>query len=263
MCAVENLLQYSKIYIVRNKHLFMVTKEEALRELNLSDKEVKVYLSVLMLGQSSVNSVAKKSNLNRVTTYDVLKALLEKGFASYVIISGIKHFEAVDPSKFIDSLKEKQEKIQSVLPELETIKTSLTKKPQIEIYEEINGLKSIFNDVLKENKETWFIGDPKMIETLEFYFPHFIKQKRKQNIFSKVITLNCPSMRKYKKQSSKKYLNMKFIKERIYMTKILYGSKIAFLTFKEKNYVGILIDNEDITKTEKALFENLWKNSKA
>lgn len=79
----------------------MVTKEEALKELNLSDKEVKVYLSLLMLGQSTVNDIAKKANLNRVTTYDILKALLERGFVSYVIISGVKHFEAVQPSKFL------------------------------------------------------------------------------------------------------------------------------------------------------------------
>ncbi|MCX6742367.1 MAG: helix-turn-helix domain-containing protein [Candidatus Pacearchaeota archaeon] len=240
----------------------MVSKEDALKELNLNDKEIKVYLSLLMLGQSSVNAVAKKSNLNRVSTYDILKALLEKGFVSYVIISGVKHFEAVDPSKFLDSLREKQEKIKEVLPELKSIKSSLTKKPQIEMFEEINGLKSIFNDILKENKETWFIGDPKMIKALEFYFPHFIMHKRKQGIFSKVITLDCAEMKQYQKEAPKKFINMKFIQDKIEMTKIIYGDKIAFLTFKEKNSIGILIENKEITETERKLFEILWKQAK-
>jgi len=240
----------------------MVTKEEALKELNLSDKEVKVYLSLLMLGQSAVNAVAKKANLNRVSTYDILKSLLERGFVSYVIISGVKHFEAVDPSKFLDSLKEKQEKIEAVLPELEAVKSSLTKKPHIEMYEEINGLKSVFNDILKENKETCFIGDPKMLDALQFYFPHFIKQKRKQGIFSKVITYDCPAMRKYKKESPEKYINMRFIKQKIDMTKIFYGDKVAFLTFRERNSIAILINNKDIADTERKLFDILWINSK-
>ncbi len=239
----------------------MVTKEEALKELNLSDKEVKVYLSLLMLGQSTANSIAKKARLNRVTTYDILKALLERGFVSYVIKSGVKHFEAVDPSKFSDTLKEKQEKIKAIMPELKAIKASLTKKPQVEMFEEIKGLKSIFNDILKENKETLFIGDPKMLDKLQFYFPHFIKQKRKQGIFSKVITFDCPSMRKYKKQSPKKYLNMKFIKQEIEMTKVIYGNKVSFLTFKEKNSIGILINNKDIADTERKLFDMLWKQA--
>jgi len=236
----------------------MVTKEEALKELNLNDKEVKVYLSLLMLGKSTVQNISKKANLNRVSTYDLLKALLEKGFVSYVIISGVKHFEAVDPIKFIDNLKEKQAKIESILPELRSIKSSLIKKPQIEIFEEINGIKSIFNDILKEKKETLFIGDPNIFKSLEFYFPHFIKQKRKQRIFSKVLTSDCKDMREYRKKAPKKHISMKFINQKIDMTKIIYGNKLAFLTFKEKNSIGILINNKEIAETERKLFNELW-----
>ena len=36
-----------------------------LRELGLSDKEIKIYLTLLKLGQSTVNLIAKKANLNR------------------------------------------------------------------------------------------------------------------------------------------------------------------------------------------------------
>jgi sugar-specific transcriptional regulator TrmB len=240
----------------------MVTKEEALKELNLSEKEVKVYLSLLMLGKSTVNAVAKKARLNRVSTYDLLESLLNRGFVSYAIISGVKHFEAVEPSRFLDSLKEKQEKLEEVLPELESIKTTLTKKPQIEVYEEINGLKSIFNDILKENKETWFVGDPKMLDSLQFYFPHFIKQKRKQGLFSKVITYDCPAMRKYKSEAPERFIKMKYISQKVEMTKIVYGNKVAFLTFREKNSIGILINNEEIANTERKLFDILWTNSK-
>ncbi|MFC1723493.1 TrmB family transcriptional regulator [Nanoarchaeota archaeon] len=240
----------------------MVTKEEALKELNLSDKEVKVYISSLMLGQSSVNSISRKARLNRVTTYDILKALLERGFVSYVIKSGVRYFEAVDPSKFLDDLKEKQAKIKSVLPELEGIKATLTKKPQIEMYEEIKGLKSIFNDILKENKETWFIGDPKMMDALQFYFPHFIEHKRKHNIFSKVITYDCKKMRSYKQKTPRKHMEMRFIRKKVDMTKIIYGTKVAFLTFEEKNSIGVIIDNKDISGTERKLFDIVWENSK-
>lgn len=239
----------------------MVTKEEALKELDMSDKEVQAYLSLLMIGKSTVNMIAKKSKLNRVTTYDILKALLERGFVSYVIISGVKHFEAVQPSKFLDTLREKQEKIQAVLPELESLKATLTKKPQIETYEEIDGLKSVFNDMLKENKESWFIGDPKMLDAMQFYFPHFIRQKRKQGIFSKVITTDCPAMRKYKKEAPAKYIDMRYIRQKIDMTKIIYHDKVAFLTFREKNSIGLLISNKDIADTEKTMFKLLWKEA--
>ena len=55
---------------------------------------------------------------------------------------------------------------------------------------------------------------------------------------------------------------MKFIKQKIDMTKIFYGDKVAFLTFREKNSIAILINNKDIAETERKLFDILWINSK-
>jgi hypothetical protein len=54
---------------------------------------------------------------------------------------------------------------------------------------------------------------------------------------------------------------MRFIKEKIDMTKIIYGDKIAYLTFKEKNSIGVLITNKAIAETEKKLFNILWTHS--
>jgi hypothetical protein len=98
-----------------------------------------------------------------------------------------------------------------------------------------------------------------MLDKLEFYFPHFIKQKRKQRIYSKVITEDCKEMHEYKKKAPKKYINMKFTDKAIRVTKIIYGNKVAYLTFDKDNSIGILIDNKEIVEQERVLFEVLWK----
>jgi len=240
----------------------MVSKEEALKELNLNEKEINIYLSLLMLGKSSVSRIAKKAELNRITTYDILKSLATRGIVSHVIMNGIKFYEAVDPVKFLDDLKEKQEKIETVLPELTELKRTLVEKPQIEMFEEISGLKSIFADMLKENKDMMFIGTSHLGEKLQFYFPHFAKQKRKQGIFSRFITHDCKAMRRFKKKTPKKYSDVRFIEEDIEITKIIYGHKVAYLTFKEKESIGILIENAEIANSEKILFEIMWRWAK-
>ena len=240
----------------------MGTKEEALKELNLSDKEINVYLTSLMLGQSTANDIAKKANLNRVTTYDILDSLLARGFVSYAIKSGVKYFEAVEPHKFLAVLKEKKEKIEAILPELENLKATISQKTNVEVYEGIKGIKSIFEDILKEDKDAWFIGTPKLFEALEFYFPHFVKQKRKQGNKSRVIAYDTPEMRLYKRESPKKYLEMKYITQKLDVEKIIYGKKIAYLTFEEKNSTGILIMNNDVVMSERKLFELLWETCK-
>ena len=110
----------------------MATKEEVLRDLGLSDKETQVYLTLLSFGQSAVNAIARKAKLNRVTTYDILKYLQEKGLVSYVVKSGVKYFEAAEPQKLLGDLQEKEDKVKSILPELEMLKQSLKEKPSIE-----------------------------------------------------------------------------------------------------------------------------------
>jgi len=240
----------------------MASKEEVLEEWGLSDKEIKVYLALLSLGQSAVNAIAKKAVLNRVTAYDVLKYLQEKGLVSYVIRAGVRYFEAAEPQKLLGDLQEKAQKVESILPELEALKLSVKEKPSIELYEGIAGLKTVVEDVLKEKKESWFIADPTFMDALQFYFPHFIKKKRKMGMFSRVITLECKRMRNYQQREPKKFVDLRFINERLPTTKIIYGSKVAVLTFEKENSIGVIVGNRQIADTERKLFNLLWKASK-
>jgi len=238
----------------------MASKEAVLRELGLSEKEIKVYLTLLGLGQSTVNAVAKRSELNRVTCYDILRYLKEKGLVGYVIKSGVRYFEAAEPQKLLGDLHEKEQKLKSVLPELEALKKAVKEKPSLELFEGLAGIKTVVEDVLKEKKESWFIADPNFIDALQYYFPHFIKKKRKLGLFSKVITLDCKRMRTYKKKSPKKYVDLRFIKERLPTTKIIYGNKVAILTFEKENSVGVILENKQIADAERKLFNLLWKS---
>jgi sugar-specific transcriptional regulator TrmB len=240
----------------------MPAKEQILKDIGLSEKEIKVYLTLLSLGQSSVNAVAKRARLNRVTCYDVLKYLKEKGLASYVIRSGVRYFEAAEPRKLLGDMQEKEQKLKSILPELEALKHLVKEKPSIELYEGIAGLKTIVEDVLKQRKESWFIADPNFMDALPFYFPHFIKKKRKLGMFSKVITLDCKRMRNYKKKSPTKYVDLRFINEQLPTTKIIYGNKVAILTFEKESSIGVILENKQMADTERKLFNLLWKFSK-
>ena len=81
-------------------------------------------------------------------------------------------------------------------------------------------------------------------------------------MFSKVITLDCKRMRDYKKKSPKKYIDLKFINERLPTTKIIYGNKVAVLTFEKQNSIGVIMGNKEMADTERKLFNILWKSAK-
>ena len=77
------------------------------------------------------------------------------------------------------------------------------------MYEGIPGLKTIIEMIIKEKKESWFIAEPEFMDALKYYFPHFIRAKRKQKLSSKLITLDCKRMREYDKEAPKKFLQTK------------------------------------------------------
>lgn len=73
---------------------------------------------------------------------------MDKGFIFYVIKSGVKYFEAVNPEKLIDTLHEKEEQIKTILPELKRMQDNIIDKPKIEIYEGKEGIKTMHEEII-------------------------------------------------------------------------------------------------------------------
>ena len=96
-------------------------KEEALQSLGLTEKEIQIYLACLKLGSSLVQDIALSAKQNRTSTYDLLSSLEKKGFVSFTISSGKKHYQAINPKNLINLFKEKEKLIEESLPELELL----------------------------------------------------------------------------------------------------------------------------------------------
>jgi sugar-specific transcriptional regulator TrmB len=80
-----------------------------LKNLGLSEKEIKIYLNLLENGILSVRGLAQVSGLNRGSVYDILKNLQEKGLVSYFHKDTKQNFIAENPEKILNILKDKEE----------------------------------------------------------------------------------------------------------------------------------------------------------
>ena len=170
---------------------------DALEKFGLSDNEIKVYISCLQLGSSSVTRIAEKANVYRTLTYEVLKSLLEKGLASYVIKEKKKFFEATKPKQLIHILDEKEKIIEKVLPDLEKIYKIAPKKPAVTLFEGKEGMKAIFEDILTTKKDFYALSTVRYLKELfQFYFPHFVERRVKAGIYAKLIVDGEPLTRK-------------------------------------------------------------------
>ena len=126
--------------------------KEVLLGLGLTNNEVEAYLSLLRLGSSTANDIAKQSGLHRQAIYDALERLLEKGFAGFVIKNNVKYFQAMHPSKIIDFLEDKKRSVELLLPELSKITKEGSETTRVESYKGRGALRVYFREAIKEFK---------------------------------------------------------------------------------------------------------------
>ncbi|MBS3076140.1 hypothetical protein J4481_00155 [Candidatus Pacearchaeota archaeon] len=158
--------------------------EELFGELGLSLNEAKVYEALLQIGESSVQTISLKSKVHRRNVYDSLSKLMEKGLASEVFIKGEKNFKATNPDRLLDLLKEKEEKISKVLPDLKSKYESVEEKEEAYLYRGIEGFKNYLKAILETKEIVYFIGAKAfwLDERLQYFMPHFEKERKKLGI---------------------------------------------------------------------------------
>ena len=96
------------------KRVFMYTScmhSEILEEIGLSPNEAKIYETLIRTGIVSINKLSVESNVHRRNVYDSLDKLVKKGLVSEEIVSGHRFVRAIDPSRLLDIVREKEAKV--------------------------------------------------------------------------------------------------------------------------------------------------------
>lgn len=236
----------------------------ALEEFGLSNNESKIYIAALILGTQTANTIAKRAGLLRTTTYEILKSLVNKGLASYVIKDKKKYFEVVDPKVLIEVLEEKKTKLKQVLPELLKIKKSILEKPSVEVYEGKEGLKTILEDLLKNAKKNYKVigNNMKFREVLyDYYVESFINKRLKTGISCQFISEPGKETIKLQKEDKKVKRITKIMGELFNSNAelFIYEDKIAIFTLIKQQPIGILIKEKSVSELFRIIFDKIWK----
>jgi HTH-type transcriptional regulator, sugar sensing transcriptional regulator len=240
------------------------------KKLGLSDKETAVYLALLEHGASSVRDLAGVTDLNRGTTYDILKKLQEFGLVSFFHKDTKQNFVAEDPDKILkllavreDELKKAEEKVRELIPELKSLQEKGGDKPVTKFYEGRAGIKFILDDILSSLKEIklseyYVYSAAGVREDVYGAYPDFNKKRIKNNIKARTISLSEGGStygldeRKWLKVEKSSEGNMTYI--------LIYADKCAFISRDSRdNPVGVIIENKMIYETQKTLFLQMWK----
>lgn len=158
--------------------------ETVFEELGLTLNESRVYEALLSLGSSSIEQIATKSKVHRRNVYDVLAKLLEKGLISETFIHNRKEYRPIHPSRLLDLLQEKEERLGRILPDLEKHFSQYEEEETAYMYKGINGFKQYLQDILDVSETVYFIGakafwlDPR----LKHFLVKFDQERKKKGI---------------------------------------------------------------------------------
>jgi sugar-specific transcriptional regulator TrmB len=226
-------------------------KEEVLLNFGLTEAEVRLYLELLKIGLATATELAKHTNTNRTFTYDRLKKLLNSGLISYVIKDNKKYFKAAEPSQLLSILKEKEEQLKSILPELEQLKKPYKEGPKVDLFSSKNGVRTVLNLILKERKEVLIHGSISLfMKTMESYFDMWNQRRIKERIKTKILTTENVDIQ---------FAEIEFLneEEKSATTTFTFGNKIIIVMWSDIP-VAILIESDEIAKENNLFFNSLW-----
>jgi sugar-specific transcriptional regulator TrmB len=245
--------------------------KEELKKVGLTEGESGVYLALLKIGSSTVGPVVKESRVSYSKIYEVLGRLIEKGIVSYTLIDKTKYFQAVEPNKLKDFLKNKKEEIikdmellDKVLPRLEGLSKG-KERQSAEIFIGIKGLKTAYEVLLKEHSKSiplhfLYVHDEKYAEiTSEFYEKLFYYFKELKIKLKGINTSNIKKSKHFKKPP--KFIDLRFVDFPLPLTVDIYKDKVLLTTWRNKPF-AYLITSKEISENFMKYFEELWKIAK-
>ena len=124
----------------------------------MSPNEGKIYETLLERGESSVSDIATKAGIHRRNVYDAIQRLIDKGLVFQILSPSENSYNAVDPDKLIELLKEKEDALNKAMPELKKKFGERLAPEEAYIYRGYEGQKNVWRDILRVGQDSYFIG---------------------------------------------------------------------------------------------------------
>jgi sugar-specific transcriptional regulator TrmB len=239
---------------------------QLLQKLGFSENEIKVYLAALECGVASAQIIAEKAGVKRTTAYSVLSYLVNRGVVDKTKIKGKTRFVPEPPQRLLLLVREMEDGIKASMPELEAIYNKNEVKPKITYYEGIEGIKSVFEDSLREKPPVmlmWLTDD--YFTDLPGYSDEYIKARVKLNMRGRRIApAGSLWIRQNKKRDARELSETIAVPPQLMTTHIevmIYNHKVAFMNFGEK--FGVIIESKAIAEAMKQAYELSWIGAKS
>lgn len=246
-----------------------------LKELELSEIEAKLYLTLLQNGPISVRDLAETIQIKRTTAYFYIDQLVEKGLVMK-LVKGSKKMVAANPPESLQHLVEEKmtsaKQVEQNFPSiLKTLTTSLpqsvrTTDAEIKYYKGINAVRKIYEEAFTGNDLRSYVkveDQPALSSDNPEFFSDAFKKNRNLKVWE--IVYESPHSRRqamkilsqtnsYFYKFMPKDLKWSLSSEDI----LIYSGKVAIINYAD-NISCVVLASEGFYNNSKEIFDFLWK----
>lgn len=246
-----------------------------LKKIGLTEGEIKVYLALLELGETTRTELAKKSRVSASKLYDVANRLTEKGIVSAVKKDGIIHFSAADPERLRDFITKKESEVQKEKEVVEKLISSIqaeyaenVSKSDVEVLYGWGGMKTAFWDIAKslsKGDKNFIFGassghNPKQADIFfAKYFEEVDKKGYEIDIIYNEDMRNSGDRVKYFHDS--KTHKIRYLHSNTFTELNVYKNVVLIVMLLKKPIV-IRIRNEEAADSFRKFFGTIWAQAK-
>lgn len=255
----------STLRVVKNDNM---TIQQLLRELGFSYAEAETYWALLNLEQVSIRKVADFSGINRGTTYEAIKKLIQAGLVNTRRNGAREYYGAESPEKIYDLIRDRRKELlmtqalaQEYIPQLLAKKARPQGKPLVRYYEDDEGVVAILKDVLQTcahmDKPFYHAYSSRPLRKYLYRkFPQFTERRVAEGIGIKVIAIGEGgdteglSERKWLEEPEDSELSSYII---------IYDNKVANISISsDETPYGVVIEDGGVAAMQRLVFERLW-----
>ena len=244
---------------------------EPLRKLGLTDGEIKVYLALIRLGETTSGPVVDESGISVSKVYAILERLAKKGLVSHIVKQKTKHFKAADPQRLLVYLQEKEADLKQQEDTLKNMIVSLKAEHQTaittetaQIYEGLKGIQTARErtlQIMKKGDEIWIMGVAKSPYEgmMTPYFRDYHRRRYEKGIFCRYL-YNAYAKDPYGKASASYPLSKVRYMPKGLITHAwleIYADTVTIGINKGRSF-SVVIQNQEVANSFKTYAKLLW-----
>lgn len=235
-----------------------------LEGLGLTKGEIKTYVTLLELGESTAGPIIEKSRLQSSVVHNCLNSLKDKGLISYVVTGKIKHYQATDPQNILNFVEEKKKELERLLPELLLKQKLAKKKLEAKVFKGNKAVMVMLSDIIKDarpDEEYFFFATSREKfdeEIQDFFVKYDAKRIEKRLVVRGIVPLKL-----------KQYFDERFVGSIMQVRYVDFPvpQNISFFRDKfiifvwDEGLTAFQITSEILTADYKKLFMEMWNRS--